>query len=161
MNIQVSIGGFAAQATTIIGQLNERTGVLVLVKEVKYRETRIPQKSEQDPVFALVSNLDLPDLDFRFEDTHVRDAIRSYFTRKSQMTLDIVPDQGLQRHMPDMKIEMEKVDEGGRRYRVAPDITNGQIAILAAVAFVDRQQALPAAISMADELADFYRVQSI
>lgn len=67
----------------------------------------------------------------------------------------------LQRHEPDARIELDKVDESGRHYRIAGDIQNGQVAVLGLVAFVESQGGIQAAIEAADELAGFYRVVSI
>lgn len=153
MKIQATIAGFAGQPITLVAVLDEHTGVLVVAKEVKYREERIA------PDFALISNLDLPDLDFSYTDALMRDSIRAYYTRKAQQMLDLNGD--LQRHEPDARIELEKVDESGRHYRIAGDIQNGQVAVLGLVAFVESQGGIQAAIEAADELADFYRVISI
>lgn len=152
MKIQSTIAGFKGEPKTLIGNLDERTGVLVVVKEVKHRENRIA------PDFALVSNLALPELDFTFEDKHIRDTIRAYYTRKAQGTLDVLNE--IRSCEPDNNIEQDAVDEGGRRYRINPDITNGQVAILAAVAFVEHQTGFSTAVSVANELAEFYRVES-
>lgn len=152
MKIQTTIAGFKGEPKTLIGNLDERTGVLVMVKEVKHRESRIA------PDMALVSNLALADLDFTFKDEHIRDTIRAYYTRKAQLTLDVMNE--IRSCEPDNMIEQDAVDEGGRRYRISPDITNGQIAVLAAVAFVEHQTGFSAAISVANELAEFYRVES-
>lgn len=153
MKIQSTIAGFSGEPITMVGNLDEKTGVLVVVKAVKFREERIA------PDFALVSNLDLPELDFLFTDKLLRETIRSYYTRKAQLTLDIMTEAS--RFQPDNKIEQESVDEGGRRYRIAPDIQNGQMAILAMVAIVQAQSHVESAISMANEMADFYSVISI
>lgn len=153
MKIQATIGGFAGEPCTMIALLDERTGVLVIAKTVKYREERIA------PDYSLVSNLALPDMDLTFEDKNLRDTIRAYYTRKAQLTLDLLPE--VKRYEPDNRIEQDAVDEGGRRYRIAPDIQNGQVAVLAIVGLVESQSAFAAAVEMADELADFYRVESI
>lgn len=153
MKIQASIAGFGGEPASLLANLDANTGVLVIVKQIKFREERAAAD------LALVSNLDLPDLDYRFEDKHLRDTIRAYYTRKAQLTLDIMTD--VKRHEPDNKIEQEAVDEGGRRYRVAPDITNGQMAVLAIIAMVETQSGFSAAVEMLDELAEMYRVQSI
>lgn len=153
MKIQSTIAGFAGEPCTLVGSLDDRTGVLVIVKQIRYREERI------DPSFALVTNLDLPELDLHFRDDHLSETIRVYYTRKAQMTMDLLPE--VRRYEPDNKIEQESVDEGGRRYRIAPDIQNGQIAVLAAVALVQAQTGFKAAVEMADELSDFYRVETI
>lgn len=151
--IQVSIAGFQGQATTIIGAYNEDKGVLVIAKEVKYREERVADD------FAVVANVELPVCDFTFTDKHLRDAIRAYYSRKAQGTLDLP--QELLRYEPDNAIELQGVDEGGRRYQLRQEITNGQIAILAAVAFVESQKPIQAAISAAHELEDFYGITTI
>jgi len=153
MKIQSTIAGFHGQPVTIIGQLDDRSGILVLVKDVAYREERISDE------FALVSNLDLPEVDFRFTDRHLADAIRAYYMRRAQRTLSV--EDALRRFEPDNKIEGDSVDEGGRRYRIAGDIQNGQVAVLAAVALATGQATVAACVGMADELAEFYRVQSI
>lgn len=100
MKIQATIAGFAGQPITLVAVLDEHTGVLVVAKEVKYREERIA------PDFALISNLDLPDLDFSYTDALMRDSIRAYYTRKAQQMLDLNGD--LQRHEPDARIELDK-----------------------------------------------------
>lgn len=152
MKIQSTIAGFKGERKTVLGNLDERTGVIVMAREVKYTEKRMA------PDIAVVSNLDLEDIDFRFTDKHIGEAIRVYYTRKAQLTLDVLNE--IQNFDPGNMIEPDAVDEGGRRYRISPDITNGQMSVLAAVAFVEHQAGFKAAVSMADEIADFYRVQS-
>lgn len=153
MRIVTIISGFSGQALTLASVFDEKTGVLVISKQLAYREDR------PKPDFAIVSNLDLPACDFTFTEKHLREAIRSYFTRRSQGMLEI--DSALGRYLPDNRIEQDGVDEGGRKFRIAPEIDNGQIAVLATVAFIEAQRPISAAINMADELADFYRVMTI
>lgn len=153
MKIQATIGGFHGEPCTMISLLDERTGIIVISKTIKYRENRYA------PDFALVSNLDLPELDMSFTDELLRDSIRSYFTRKAQLTLDVLTE--VRRYEPDNCIERDTVDEGGRRYRINADINNGQVAILATIALVESQSSFAAAVDMANELADFYRAETI
>lgn len=153
MKIQSTIAGFAGQPVSLVASLDKKTGVIVVVKEIKFREER----AKED--FVLVSNLDLPSLDLRFSDDLIRDSIRAYFTRKAQITLDL--HDAVKRFAPDQKIEQDAVDEGGRRYRLSPDIQNGQVAILAIVALVEHQSGFSPAVNFANEMAEFYRVESI
>lgn len=153
MKIQATIAGFQGEAVSLLANLDENTGVLVIVKTVKYREARAASD------VALVSNLDLPDLDYRFTDKELRESIRAYYTRKAQLTLDLMND--VRRYEPDNKIQMESVDEGGRRYQVAPDINNGQVAVLAIIAMVETQSGFKAAMEASEDLIDLYRVHSI
>lgn len=65
------------------------------------------------------------------------------------------------RYEPDNAIELQGVDENGRRYQLRESITNGQIAILAAVAFVENQKPIQSAISAAHELEEFFGITTI
>lgn len=151
--IQSTISGYSGTAVTLMSVLDENTGILVVAKSIEFREDR------SDEAAALISNLDLPDLDKRFTDDMLRDAIRSYFTRSAQGTISIL-DQ-LNRFRPDNQIEKESVDERGQKYRLNADISNGQVAVLAAVAMADLQRGSSAAIAFMDELADLYTIQTI
>jgi len=133
MRIQICVVGFALQPITLIAVLDEKTGVLVIAKEVPYTEERIKED------FAVVSSSDLPDSDFVFKDEHLREAIRTYFDWGGSELVTV--DELLGRHLPDNKIEQEGIDERGRKYRLGDGITNGQVAVLAAVAFA--QQGIP------------------
>lgn len=152
MKVQVTIAGFMGQPVTLACVIDDETGVLTVGKQVAYNEDRIEG-------FAVVSNLDLADCDYLFTDKHLRGAIRSYFSRSGQDTIAIVP--ALARYQPDNKIERDAVDETGPRYRISPDIDNGQIAVLAAVAYADAQRPISAAMDAMQELSDFYSITTI
>lgn len=153
MKIQATIAGFSGQPVTLLALLDENTGVLVVSKEVTYREERIGED------FALVTNIDLPDCDMRFDNDHMRDAIRTFFTRSAQQTLVI--ENAVRRYDPNQKIQRDKVTERGQTYELHPDIQNGQVAVLAIIAFTDKNASLDACLEMADELAEFYTAISI
>lgn len=153
MRIQVNAAGYHGDPVTIMCLLDEQTGVLVVGKKVDYRESRVK------PDVALVTNMDLPDLDFRFQDRHLSESIRSFFTRDGQGLLDITKELGL--YNPKEKIEMVGVDEGGRRYNIHDEVTNGQMAVLMAIAFVENQKPISAMIDATNELLEFHTVTSI
>jgi hypothetical protein len=127
---------------------SEDTGVFFVAKQVRYREDRAA------PNALLISNMDLPEVDHRFTDENFRDAVGSYFELLAMRVLDIDPD--LQRYKPDNKIEVDRVDETGKKYRIAPDIDNGQVAIMAIAACAVKQRAFSAAIEVYDGLAELY-----
>lgn len=153
MRILTVISGYQGPPIALASVLDESTGVLVIAKQLSYREDR------PAPDMAVVSNLDLKACDFLYTDARLRDSIRAYFARRGQGTLEI--ESILGRYMPDNKIEQDGVDESGRKFRISPDIDNGQIAVLATVAFVEAQKPIAHSISAMDELADFYRITSI
>jgi hypothetical protein len=150
--IEVSICGYEGPGITLICALKTDTNVVVIAAEE--REAREVRREG----FALVTNQHLDAADWLFTDDHIRKAIASYFTRSTQGTLDIIEQLG--RHDPKNSIVKVGFDENGPRYQIAPDITNGQLAVLAACGFADRQLSLCAAESVADELAGLYSVLS-
>lgn len=152
MKVQICIGGYQGPAITIGCVIDDKTGVLTVGKQYDFTEKRMEG-------FALVTNLDLPDYDFLFTDDHLREAIRNYFRRVGQETIGIAPT--LLRYQPDNRIERDAVDESGPRYRISPDIDNGQLAVLAAVAYAESQGKIQSAISAAHELSDFYGITTI
>lgn len=150
--IEVSITGHEGNAVTLICALKTDTNVLVIAAEEReVRETRREG-------FALVTNQTLEASDWLFTDDHIRDGIASYYARSTQGTLDIIDQLG--RHNPSGSIVKVGFDERGPQYRIAPDITNGQLAVLAACGYADRQFTLNAAESVADDLAGLYSVMT-
>lgn len=152
VKFMVSIAGYSGPAVTLLCALVNDDGVLVIADESALQE----QRKEG---FGVVTNLDLPSVDYRFTDDQLRDAIIAYYARDSQDTLDL--DNKLARHSPGQSIATDGIDERGPRYRLSADITNGQIAVLAACAFCARQTPVARAMSMADELTELYRAFTI
>ena len=153
MRLQATIAGFSGQGQTLIGVLDEKSGVLVVAKAIKFRE----DKAKDD--FCLVSNLNLPAVDWQFTDEHLRDAIKGYYQRVAQGLLII--EEPVRRFQPDNRIERDTVDIHGQKYRISPDIDNGQVGILALCYYCNRQDGMNAAMEAANELTDFYTVHSI
>ena len=148
----VSVTGLEGPAISITCALERDTNVLVIVAEEK------PFREERKEGFALVTNVDLPAHDWRFTDNDARDAITSYFARSTQGTLDLLKDV---KHLdPQAAIFRESYDENGPRYKIAPDISNGRLAILAACIYADRQRNVGACLSMTDDILELYGIRS-
>lgn len=155
MKFAVSISGFGqagSKPVTLLCALDEPTGVLVVGKEVAFKEGRIEG-------FSLVTNVDLHQRDFFFTVDHLRDAIRDYFAKSGQGLLAI--DDEVARYAPESQIEVDGIDERGPKYRLSADVGNGHVAILAAVAFVSVQEPKQALIGAMDEFAELYRITEI
>ncbi|WP_313453317.1 hypothetical protein [Stutzerimonas nitrititolerans] len=150
MKFEVSISGYGesgAMPVTLQCFHDTQENVLVILEEVPFAEARTPG-------FAMITNLPLQTRDFLFTDEHLRDGIRDYFARDAQGIIDI--DARLVRFRPDAKIENDGIDERGPKYRLQPDISNGHVAILAAVAFVSAQAPINDAIEAVDEFTKLY-----
>ncbi|APQ14646.1 hypothetical protein BJP27_24035 (plasmid) [Pseudomonas oryzihabitans] len=148
----VSISGYEGSPTTLICALKTDSNILVVAKEEALRETRREG-------YGLVTNLHLPASDWLFTDDHIRQAINTYMLRSTQGTLDIL--EALGRHEPRNSIIKDGFDENGPRYRIAADITNGQLAVLAACGFADKQASFAAALGLADDFLALYSIYSI
>lgn len=151
--IQVTIGGYKGHGTTLIAGLDTGTGILVVMKQHKYSEKLI--KSDM----TMITNMDLDDADTVFTDKDIKSAVESYFTRCAQSTI-VIKDEA-RRFTPDSKVETDTVTTTGRTYRISPDIDNGQMAVLALCAFVDKQKGVGGTIEALNELDSMYRILSI
>lgn len=150
MKFVVSISGYGtdgAQPVTLVCFHDKETDFLIVEKTMPFAETR-PEG------FALVTNLPLQTRDFLFTADHIRDAIRDYYARDGQGIIDIDPI--LQRYRPDGKIEREGIDERGPKFRLSQDIGNGEVAVLAAVAFVSGQEPIDGAITAMGDFTKLY-----
>lgn len=148
----VSVTGLEGPAITITCALVRDTNVLVIAAEEK------PFREARKEGYALVTNLDLPAHDWRFTDNDAREAITSYFARSTQGTLDLV--DKVKYLDPQAAIFRESYDENGPRYKIAPDISNGRLAILAACIYADRQRNVGACQSMTDNILELYGIRS-
>lgn len=155
MKFAVSISGYGqsgAKPVTLLCALDEPTGVLVVGKEVAFKEGRLEG-------FSLVTNVDLAQRDFFFTVDHLRDAIRDFYAKHGQGLLAI--DDEVARYSPESQIELDGIDERGPKYRLSADIGNGHVAILAAVAFVTTQKPKQELIDAMDEFAQLYSITEI
>lgn len=153
IKFQVSIAGYSGAATTLICALMQKDNVLVIADEASLEEKRREG-------FGMVSNLDLDAVDFRFGDTRIRDSITEYFVREAQKTLDAVGK--VARHVPNNNaITKDGFDMNGPIYRLSPDITNGQIAVLAACAFANAQTSIGKSIDMMADMTALYSITTI
>lgn len=148
MLLQISISGYSGAATTLICFIDEDSDAMIVSKSVPFSEKRMKN-------CVHISNMDLPERDFFFEETMLRDAIMTYFRRSAQGTLDVMEE--LSRYKPDNKIEMDAVQASGTQYRIDPTIDNGQMAVLAAVAYATHISPMEKSMSMMEDLTNFYR----
>ncbi len=151
MRLQAVIGGYAGEATCVIGNYDVKTGVLVVANKMKYREARI------EPDLALITNLTFEESDFIFKEEDFRNAIRHFFSMKGQklIVLHTTIDGSLD---PSNQIERQGIDENGPKYAIMPDMSNGAMCVLAMVAYVSKQQSIISAIETAEEMSDWFSV---
>jgi hypothetical protein len=152
--LQATIGGLSTVsgggADVLTGGLDVGSGVLVVASARKLgpteRETRKPQHA------ALTNNASADDFDVLFTEADFQDAIRDYYAFAGRGLL--VLEDGVAACNPSNKIEPDGVDEKGRKFRIANDIGNSQLAVIAMCWFAVRQAGFAQQLTAFEELAD-------
>lgn len=153
MKIMVTIagyGGAGAPPITLASTRNDATGVMTVLKEIKYRD-------KPDKGFSFVTNLKLETYDCLFTEENLQAAILAYREEMGQGSF-VLADE-MMRHRP--RIETDGVDPKGQKYRLPADIGNGEIAVLALAYFQTRQRSVVALTGQMDRITRMYDILSI
>lgn len=153
MKIMVSIGGYGAAGTepvTLTAFKNNALGILVILEKVTYRDIA-------DEGFAFVTNMRLKNYDCLFKEEHLSDAITAYKEAEGMNTIMLADD--VAKYRP--RIETDGVDTQGQKYRLAGDMGNAEIAVLALAHFMSRQRGIESLGRMSDDIARLYQITSI
>lgn len=151
LKVQATMQGYMGKPATVLGALDEETGILVIVKSV----SAIPRFEDS----FLIAADPHGDRDSLFTDSDLADAIGGYFKLKGSVAEDGVTTCLRFRELaatadPAAVIEHDGVDVSGPKYRIAPDASNAHIATLAICAYAARQCAIGDTLDMADSLTD-------
>lgn len=145
--IRVNIAGFSGEPASLYGAFDHEDDLL-LISDTK----------DYDPGDAA----DMLKISNQERDTHRDDlvsdddlqaAIRAFFEMDGLKLLVI--GEKAARHNPSNKIERDGVDEGGVRYRISPDITCSQVAVMFACLAASRQRTVTGALSIMEEISAF------
>lgn len=139
ISLQCTIGGLSAGAVTggdtLFAALDVVTGTL-LVDMSESQPQGMPERRR--PGCAVVTNNPASeDYDALFTEADMRAAIADYFAFAGRGLLVLEDSQA--RHNPGSRIAPDGVDESGIKYRVAPDISNGQLAVVVLCWFALKQ----------------------
>lgn len=149
--LQATVGGLAAQSSsageTVYGLLDVATGML-LVDGSSVVEAGMPEV-RRDGCAAVTNNASTDDCDLVFTGEDMRAAIGDYFAFAGRGLL--VFEDAQQRHNPASRVAADGVDEHGPKYRVAPDITNGQVAVIVLCWFALKQSGFARQLAAFDD----------
>ncbi|NDI85083.1 hypothetical protein [Undibacterium crateris] len=146
MNIQAVISGFQGRPCTVYAYYDEESDVLVISKEAASRSDRFKD-------CFLISNIDLPERDAVFAPEDFNDAITHFFEMICDSKLTIK--DAASRCNPTNSIEKDGVNENGKRaYRISPETSNGQVAVLSIVWHVKNARTVCKVLDMQDRFAD-------
>lgn len=149
--IQANIEGFLGKPVSLFGVIDTDTGVLNVVKAAVKRQAK-----RDDCV--LISNTVKADCDFAFDETKFKAAIASYFRLKGGMAEDemtplLIISGKVGSADPKSALEMDGVSESGMDYRIAPDISNMQMAVLAMCLYAEKNKVADECLEMFDSLS--------
>jgi len=154
IRLQVTIGGLSANSNTsgetVLGELDVASGVLLIDASVSVAPG-MPE-TRHDGCAVVTNNAGADDHDMLFADADIRDAITEYFSFAGRGLL--VLDEAVARHNPGTKIEPDGLDERGRKYRIAPDMTNGQMAVIVMCWAAVRQNGFARQLAAFDDMQD-------
>lgn len=143
MKIQASIVGYHGEAVCVQSFWHEATRLLIIKQAAQYTEDRLDG-------CAIVANSDVPGRDARFGEDVLAEAIEAFFVLNSQGQL--VFEDGLDRVNPMNAIESDAITVNGKSYRLMPEISNGQVAVLATAWYAGKGRSIERALSFGDEL---------
>jgi hypothetical protein len=147
VRLQAEVTGYSGPAVNLLGALDPDSGLLIVAKELAVGErldgsmvtSNDPRSERRDRLFS---------------EDDLQDSIHLFFRAKSTAMLELLPH--VAKHEPAHRIETNGMDENGTKYRMAPDITNGNVAVLALTALADRAYKAQSATSFSQELADMF-----
>lgn len=145
--VQAQIVGYHGRPVNLLGMLDKQTGLILIGKELEANQCHDGAIFvTNDPQTALRDQL--------FETDHLRDAIELYFARDGSGRLAMV--SSTERHKPAHKIERDGYDERGARYRLADDVSNGNVAVLAIVWTMTQADTAQDGIEFCEEMAAMF-----
>lgn len=154
IRLQASIGGFAVGgalgAVSVFGEVDVVSGVLLIDAWAPVRPGDPEVRREGCAVVTNNSSTD--DADAVFTEDDLRDAITDYFDTVNRGLLSL--DESIGALNPQAKIEADGLDERGRKYRIAQDMTNSQVAVLVLCWFAQRQAAMLTQLAAFDDYRD-------
>jgi hypothetical protein len=147
IRIQSVATGYKGKAANLLGALDTDTGLLVVAREM-------PPGQVFEGATVVTNDPRSGDRDSLFTEEKLQDAIRLFFRAKANGTIEIM--SALTKHDPDHFIEVQGIEERGSRYRLNPDFTNGNAAVLAMLESAHRAYLAQEVTDFSDELAEFF-----
>lgn len=145
--IQAEATGYQGPSVTVLGALDTDSGMVVISKELAHGDTH--------PGAVVISNDPRSERrDSLFTEQKLQTAIRLYFRAIASDLLELWP--AVKKHDPQSRIETLGINELGTSYRLSPDLTNGNMAVLAVLDAADVAMNAQGSTEFARDLADMY-----
>lgn len=143
--LRINVAGYAGKAVSVIAAFDTLADFLLIGGEEDYSDSADPE------LLKLTNQARDKAYDGLFTEDDTHDAIKAYFELDALKLLEISSEA--QRCNPGSKLERDGMDQHGMRYRVAPDITCGQVAVLIAALHAGRLRSMTTAADFMQEMA--------
>lgn len=145
--IQAEVSGYQGRATNLLGALDTDSGMLIVVKELSVGErTANAIVISNDPRTERRDGL--------FTEDKLQDAIRLFFRATATEMVEL--HESMSKHNPAHKIQRDGIGENGTKYQLAPEVTNGNVAVLALIEAADKTYKAQSASDFSGELASLF-----
>lgn len=145
--LRINIAGFSGEPVSLYGAFDHEEDLLLVSDSKTYDPGEAPD-------LLKVSNQERDThRDDLVTDDDLQAAIRAFFEMDGLKLLAL--SEKAARHNPSNKIERDGVDEGGVRYRISPDITCAQVAVMFACLAASRQRTVTGALGIMEEISAF------
>ena len=134
VKMRVNVAGYKGAPASIFAAYDPAADILLVAREATY------EGGERAGFLKVTNQVRDAAHDAMFTEDDTRDAINAYFELDALKLLTL--GQSVQRCSPDSKIERDGMDEGGMKYRIHPDISNAQVAVLFAALYAGRQRSV-------------------
>lgn len=147
IRLQAEITGYAGPAVNLLGALDPDSGLLIVAKELAFGERLTDALvSANDPRSERRDRL--------FTEDDLQAAIRLHFRAQSTSMVELLPT--VAKHEVAHRIENSGISERGTSYRLSPDITNGNVAVLALALLADNAYKAQSATDFSNELTELF-----
>lgn len=148
--MRINASGFSGESVSLIGMFDPATDLLLIAKA-------LPAYEPVDrPGFLRITNQQRDQFhDAVFLEENTREAILAYFDLTGMGLVNLA--DAMKRFDPLNAIEPDGLAEGGRKFRIRPEITNGQFGVLMACYFAQRQRD----VAQVDDAMDEFSIISI
>lgn len=147
ITLQAAITGYKGQAANLLAAVDGDSGLVIVSQEVAI--------GGRTPGALLVSNDPrAAERDMLFDEGKLAGAIERYFRAEATGMVELLA--AVQRHKPTNQIQVAGIDASGTRYQLSPEITNGQVAVLAIMYAATNSLSIEETADFAQEMADMF-----
>lgn len=132
VKMRINVAGYLGNAVSMMCAFDAATDVLLVARAGEY-------EAGDRAGFLRITTQDKDAFyDAIFPEEEMREAITAYFGLDSLNLINLT--DSVRQHEPKNRIERNGIDDHGPVYRINPEITNGQIAVLIASYYAKRQR---------------------